>query len=354
MHEEVSWWIKSSLEEYRISGRFNLPEWDIVSLTSPLAWKLYWIEFRQRVLPPTFDFLSTQLVMQCFHQYLLMICSKETFLHLTQHPPRRAVAIASREPDRIKAGMEVFVVSLWANIVFFAANYTVSQIGTLYHYYVWRRRVARSGAQTYDQDRFMEDLTTDSWKIFSMNIMCYFYSSVGAGLGTIFSPGFGTLLGTGLGDRWAARQPPLEPPRRVFQFLYNQFQGIFGEFMTFRSSTWGGAKPGTEKGSSHVETDELMCGCCQTTSFSSDPNSRDRAPISSRSCSHTICKSCVEQCHVAFMELNRNYISSIRCPLCNATGAFSARDPLVNRSLCSAIAALERSASTKNLPHKDL
>jgi hypothetical protein len=97
--------------------------------------------------------------------------------------------------------------------------------------------------------------------------------------------------------------------------------------------------------------DEFLCGCCQTTTFSSNPTSLDRAPVSSRVCGHTICRSCVENCHVAQVErLNQFDNGWIKCPLCNAVRAFSVCYPIVNRSLCTAIAAAH-ALQTKALEH---
>ena len=89
--------------------------------------------------------------------------------------------------------------------------------------------------------------------------------------------------------------------------------------------------------------EEFLCGCCQTTNFSSNPTSVERAPMSSRACGHTICRSCVGNCHLSQMERftdgRYDWTEWIKCPLCNAHQAFCVSDPLVNHSLCTAIAA---------------
>ena len=89
--------------------------------------------------------------------------------------------------------------------------------------------------------------------------------------------------------------------------------------------------------------EEFLCGCCQTTYFSSNPTSIDRAPMSSRACGHTICRACVENCHLSQMERFTDgwdeWTVWIKCPLCKAHQAFNVSDPLVNHSLCTAIAA---------------
>jgi len=92
----------------------------------------------------------------------------------------------------------------------------------------------------------------------------------------------------------------------------------------------------------NCEGDEFLCGCCQINTFSSNPASLDRAPLSSRSCGHTICRSCVSNCHVAQLERLEDMSGAgdwIKCPLCNTTRAFRVSEPLVNRNLCTAINA---------------
>jgi hypothetical protein len=91
----------------------------------------------------------------------------------------------------------------------------------------------------------------------------------------------------------------------------------------------------------HLE-DDLTCGCCQIVTFSSNPSCPERAPISSRECSHTICRLCVQQCHLALMERVQTYQEWISCPICKAMNAFSSHNHLINRSLCSAISLMQR------------
>jgi hypothetical protein len=85
-----------------------------------------------------------------------------------------------------------------------------------------------------------------------------------------------------------------------------------------------------------------MCGCCQIAAYSSDPSDQNRAPISSRECSHTICKKCVQQVHLNLVERVHIYTEWIPCPICKAPNAFSSHNHLFNRSLCSAIGLVER------------
>eukprot|EP00934_Nitzschia_sp_Nitz4_P001978 Nitzschia sp. Nitz4//scaffold141_size107518//76724//78222//NITZ4_004289-RA/size107518-snap-gene-0.181-mRNA-1//1//CDS//3329536327//1978//frame0 len=346
-NQEMTWWFESNVTAYRTHRSWVLPQWDWNSLTSRVAWKLYWIEIRQRILPPTFQFFSTSVVLQGLLRFLKQISSKETMLHLTQHPPRRAMTIASRERSRVQTAIDVMIISMFANITFYTANYLVAQAATLYHYYVWRRRFQSRGAS--HEKEFIDELTEDSWVIFSRSFHGYVFSCVGAGVGTIVWPGTGTMLGASLGEHMAFKHPPPQDSYGIFQYIFTGVHTL-AEILLRHVPSWNDSSNSKSSGKPTKEVqvrDELVCGCCQTTPFSSDPNHRERAPISSRSCDHTICKSCVQNCHLAYMERTGSYDTSVKCPLCNAPNAFSGRDLLVNRSLCAAIAAME--GSTRSL-----
>ena len=341
IHLETLWWVETNVFEYSNYRRFHYPELDMKSLTSPLAWKLYWIELKQRVLPPLMKYQATLLFMHFFQEILKTLVSKETLLRLNQHPPHRALAISERESDRLLVGMEVFVASIWANTLFFAASYMVGQVGALYNYYRRRMIAVSRGSEFCDRDD-VALLANTSWGLFYLNVRRHLYSSIGAGTGSIRWPGLGTWLCTGIGDEWARKQPTAELPQYVMALIrggIGDISRVFSRMRWFARNDDGVNDP--QKNES--DQDDLMCGCCQTTLFSSNPSSRDRAPISSRACDHTICKSCVQQCHLAFMERTSNYEEWIKCPLCNTSRAFNCQDHLVNRSLCAAIAAIERS-----------
>lgn len=343
-----------NVAEYSHSKRFIFPECDTVSMSSPLAWKLYWIELKQRVLPSLMKYQATLLFMHFFKGFLSTLISKENLLRLNQHPPRRAVAIAERESDRLLVGVEVFVATLWANTLFFAANYTVQQIGALFNFYTRCRLANSRGSQFCDREDTAH-LANTSWGLLASNARRYVYSALGAGLGSIVWPGWGTLLGIGMGDEWAKKQPESELPQQVITIIGGGFNNFFSAFGRIRIFDWwsrrGGRSGDDDFEKPHSVHDDLICGCCQTTPFSSNPNSRDRTPISSRACSHTICKACVQQCHLAFMERTNNYAEWIKCPLCNTEQAFSSQNHIVNRTLCAAIAAIELSheRSTKTV-----
>jgi hypothetical protein len=162
------------------------------------------------------------------------------------------------------------------------------------------------------------------------------YASLGGGLGSMVWSGWGTLFGLALGDACASLQlnSDVSPPKQLPGSMPR------GEDVNEKKSSFS---------LSELE-EELFCGCCQIATFSSNVHCRKRAPISSRACDHTICRSCVEQCQMALMERTNGYEEWIKCPLCNAANAFNCHNHLVNRSLCSAIAIFETQAVQQVIP----
>ena len=82
----------------------------------------------------------------------------------------------------------------------------------------------------------------------------------------------------------------------------------------------------------------LRCrGCYQV--FSRDPN-EFAIPVMSQSCGHTICRGCVVRKADQDYEFAKMYHSTVSCPLCNASDAFS-QELHINHSLCSVIALID-------------
>ena len=197
-----------------------------------------------------------------------------------------------------------------------------------------------------------DQCTIDSYALWYSRARRWYYASLGGGLGAWLwgsffwksAPGLGVLLGTALGDGYAAIQPDPLPPSFLLIHPKDALKGSSTTDLSVQKTTYsrtGGGSLIVRKLPPEM-IQELTCSCCQIVTFSSDPNNPQRAPISSRSCDHTICRSCVSQCHLALVERRDSNEEWIRCPLCNQERAFSSHDHLWNRSLCAAIALLEQ------------
>jgi hypothetical protein len=340
-NDEVGRWVRAAISEYRESGTISLPKIDTSRLPTWKELTVYWYRLQERVSPTVMDYQGTMLLLYVYRAFASLIVSKETFYRLTQNPYRRAIVVASRESDPLMVGVQMFTVSLWSSLLFFAASYSFD------HFQLWyphRRRLIRSinnevcGYEANDQKQARQDVIfrRESWKCLGTNCRRYFYSAIGGGLGSIIWPGFGTLIGIGLGDGCAE--------------VLHEIQE-WAHFSLFHSPPQDKRADNTT--SLLENADAVQCGCCQIATFSSNPNHQDRAPISSRNCGHSICKSCVQKCHLFLMERTSNYEEWIKCPLCNADKAFSAHDQLVNRSLCDVLAWVEDNESVNKRSRED-
>ena len=192
--------------------------------------------------------------------------------------------------------------------------------------------------------------------------------------GSVVWPGWGTLLGLGLGDGWASwrendSNETFPQPASITDlyslFLSTVWKSERKQRSTSKTQTSHCADDGGDDDDGDDDDNEYigkelnearLCGCCQIVTFSSNPyNHRlgdGGTPISSRTCGHSICKSCVQNCHVMVMERTMNYEEWMKCPMCNAPKAFHSQDHLINRSLCQVLAWIDgtymSSKSTKS------
>ena len=202
-------------------------------MESPVAWKLYYVELKQRLLTPWMKYEATWMFVYSFQRFLENGVSHETMLLLNQHPPRRAMAIAERDSDLLQRGFDVFVANIWGNVIFFMANYAVDQIGVLYGYFKNKRVLEQEQSyqvQNPDQDeQDLVHLVNTSWSLLVVNSRRLFYSAAGAGLGSImFDPGWGTLVGLGIGDFCARRQMTSELPTPALTVILTWINDLVG------------------------------------------------------------------------------------------------------------------------------
>jgi hypothetical protein len=316
------------------------------------------------VWPAVFEYQSTLSVMYFLQALLSMFVSQPTLYKLTQHPYHRAIVVASSSRntnnncnntvDRFAVASDSFFTCLWSNLLFFSASYVFGQLLALYNYHRNLLRQQQHSPHNNNNNNTEAEriLIKSSWRLGCTILRRYYTSSLGAGIGSMVWPGVGTIVGMGVGDGIGELSP--EPDLPNLDYIRGLFARLSKHTKKFFSTTRGkGGKQGSyysydededRHSLKHLEHD-LTCGCCQIVTFSSNPSSPDRAPVSSRECSHTICRHCVQQCHLALMERVQTYQEWISCPICKAMNAFSSHNHLVNRSLCSAISLMERRQS---------
>jgi hypothetical protein len=150
------------------------------------------------------------------------------------------MAIAERESDRLQLGVDVFVASIWANVIFLMANYTVDQIGALYDYYHKQVLALSRQVQNLEQDeQDLVVLVNTSWNLMVVNTRRLLYSAAGASLGSMLMwPGWGTLLGLGMGDEWARNQTTSELPTPALTVIVTCVSDLVGVFRRIRFPHW--------------------------------------------------------------------------------------------------------------------
>ncbi|KAG7352331.1 hypothetical protein IV203_008379 [Nitzschia inconspicua] len=308
IHYESVWWIRLNVGNYRRNRALILPRLDADSLFNTMEWKLYWQRFKARVWPAVYEYHFTLSIMYFLQAVTGRLVSKETMLRIMQHPYHRAIAVSKSSKDRIEAGTDSFITS------------------------------------QHEADRMLK---VSSWRLITTMVRRHYSSALGSGIGSIIWPGAGTLIGMGIGDGIAELTPEPDMPHWDFsgfvRGLLKQISILLGGkgCKDYYSRKDSDDVDYSAYGSKHLD-DELTCPCCQIVTFSSNPRCLERAPVSSRECTHTICKQCVEKCHLALMERIHTYQEWITCPICKATNAFSSHNHLVNRSLCGAISLMER------------
>lgn len=116
---------------------------------------------------------------------------------------------------------EMFSVSWRANLISFLADYSVHQVIMLYAYYCYaqkrRKRITEDQDDSVASFASVESLNDDmpqghlilsavrkSTLLGLSRVIALGFSSVGAGIGSMVTPSWGTLIGTNLGDGLAA------------------------------------------------------------------------------------------------------------------------------------------------------
>eukprot|EP00526_Cylindrotheca_closterium_P009478 CAMPEP_0113604802 /NCGR_PEP_ID=MMETSP0017_2-20120614/1988_1 /TAXON_ID=2856 /ORGANISM="Cylindrotheca closterium" /LENGTH=429 /DNA_ID=CAMNT_0000513249 /DNA_START=77 /DNA_END=1366 /DNA_ORIENTATION=- /assembly_acc=CAM_ASM_000147 len=310
----------------------------IISLCAPWKWSLS--KWKESILPFMARHEATLSTMYFYKFLASTFCSEVVLLQLSQHPYHRVKSLRLRDSSLLSVAANAFVITAWSNLLYYLADLTVRQVSLGLHQrkeYQW----AEVRKDTEAKEHCLQHWVKSSWEMLYQQSLRYWYSSLGSAMGSMVLPGWGTLAGIGLGEQWADHQDVPSPP----PLLLKVFPRLQKCFVKTRSKRQQGSL------ASSLQSNAVLCGCCQTNYFSSNPNHPTHVPISSKGCEHSICRSCVDLCQVAeLLEAGATGIAFseqlVACPICNAAGAFSPRNLLVNRGLCNAIALLERSGGS--------
>lgn len=293
------------------------------NVSTPWEWSIW----GDKIFPALFKYNATLLTMFLYKSAVAMFVSQITLHRLSQHPYERALVLGRVGSDRLSVAFQVLPMSLWSNALFFLSSSTVHEI-MLFHSYRKEYQWSRARRDELAEERATRNWVKSSWEVLFRQTTGFLWSAVGASLGSVVLPGWGTLFGMGAGEEFSKSRPVSEPPSFMLR-LFPKLQHCFSTKQTEDEPS--------------INANELLCGCCQVNYFSADANHPMRTPISSRACDHTICKSCVDMCHLASMKRSNIFCDTIKCPLCNEREAFCPYNPIINRSLCDAISLIEKS-----------
>ena len=84
--------------------------------------------------------------------------------------------------------------------------------------------------------------------------------------------------------------------------------------------------------------EDIACPCCQTTVFSESVSSeeKDKIPLQSRTCTHTVCTACIQNIQVA-QAAEQRVKKWFPCPVCRQGKAFNITDSIVSHAMCLAV-----------------
>ena len=108
---------------------------------------------------------------------------------------------AKRNHHPNRSFTDSFTVHLWANTISFMADCTVHQVIFIYGYYMYYYHQRKKKLQLQNDDAGMAlSLVLKSTKLTVARSIALIAASTGGAIGTLIYPGYGTLLGTQLGE----------------------------------------------------------------------------------------------------------------------------------------------------------
>ena len=125
--------------------------------------------------------------------------------------PRDKSSTATESSTSIAKTM--FYTTFWANLIAFMADYSVHQVVLCYGYYVYIRRKRQEAASSQQAGEepvvvvdavIMTSLLRKSTQLFVSRAFGLFCSAVGGAVGTLWWPGWGTMLLSNMGEGAAA------------------------------------------------------------------------------------------------------------------------------------------------------
>lgn len=176
-------------------------------------WALRWENFSTKVFHAILKYQAVTLTMRFYEHVASRLFSDFTLDRLTLDPFYAAKRLSKRTSDSSEMRRVMNETCFWSNIVAFLADYTVHQAILAYGYYMYyskRRRQLKdrpdsgktSSGEPQDEEGGPIALSFlfKSSKLAVSRSLGLLFASYGGAIGSTFYPGWGTLIGTQVGD----------------------------------------------------------------------------------------------------------------------------------------------------------
>lgn len=179
-------------------------------------WKVRWEALPGKLTEAFAKYHVIILVMRLYESIAARIVDKITLDALTLDTMKVARRLNAKEENKVDVGRQMFQISGQANLIAFLADYSVHQAILGYGYYVLfrerqrRQRLRREGKPILKEDGSEDDMddgedgervmVKKSATLALSRGLGLAFTAVGGGVGSMLLPGWGTLLGSNLGD----------------------------------------------------------------------------------------------------------------------------------------------------------
>lgn len=224
------------------------------------CWKMT-LEWKESILPFMANHQATLWIMSFYESLASALLSEVEVLQLCQHPYYRAKSLAVEDESSFSVAASALVMAGWSSFLFYLASLTVRQVS--FSYAKWKEyQWASVRGDSIAKGRCLQSWFKFSWETAYRQYLRCWYSSLGSALGSMVSPGWGTLIGIGLGEEWADHQDVPSPPTASSLSRLFRVQKHSAKSSDCDTSDRPGPLPRGE--------DERSDGCCQVIRFPSD------------------------------------------------------------------------------------
>lgn len=166
-------------------------------------WKIRWETFPNKLTEALLKYHAIVLVMRFYEHVASTLCDKISMDALTIDTFKCAQRLDQKAENRMDVGRQMLGICGQANLIAFLADYSVHQLILGYGYYKFvreRRRRRRENAENNEEEEESHPIAKQSATLVLSRGLGLAFTAVGGAAGSMLYPGWGTLLGSNLGD----------------------------------------------------------------------------------------------------------------------------------------------------------